>query len=96
MLVKWEHINNEGKRDYNNCFGTPFVLYSSGDGKFHPCGLFFTKDEERYRLGDLTQASFIDIIHSDRYKHVMDDVASIDVQAKYYANCRAHAINAYV
>ena len=53
VIVKWKKILNHGKREYDNCLGAPFLLYSSGDGKIYPCGMWFDKREDEFRLGDL-------------------------------------------
>lgn len=94
VIIKWGHINNEGKRNYKHCLGAPFFLYSSGDGRLYPCGMFFDKYEEEYRLGDLTKQSFIEIVQSERYWEVMDKVAQIDTDT-CYSNCRTHMINEF-
>ncbi len=92
VIIKWQHITNEGKRNYKRCLGAPFFLYSSGDGRLYPCGMFFDKYEEEYRLGDLTKQSFPEILHSERYWEVMKKVAEIDTDT-CYTNCRTHMIN---
>ena len=94
VIIKWQHITNEGKRNYKKCLGAPFFLYSSGDGRLYPCGMFFDKYEEEYRLGDLTKQSFIEIVNSDRYWDVMRKVAEIDVST-CYSNCRTNMINEF-
>ena len=50
VIVKWKKISDKGKRNYNQCLGVPFLLYSSGDGKLYPCGMFFDIQEEEYRM----------------------------------------------
>lgn len=95
VIVKWSHATNEGKRNYCVCYGTPFLLYSSGDGKIYPCGMFFDYKEEEYRMGDLTKQSFIEIIQSDRYWEVVEKVKQIDVFG-CYSNCKTHAINEFL
>ena len=94
VIIKWAHITNEGHRNYKNCIGAPFFLYSSGDGKIYPCGMFFDYKEEEYRLGDLTKQTFEEIIKSDHYWEVMDKVAHIDTDT-CYTNCRTHMINEF-
>lgn len=94
VIVKWGKITNNGKRGYQQCLGAPFLLYSSGDGRLYPCGMFFDREEETYRLGDLTTHSFKQIIESPRYWEVMDRVARLDVR-DCYSNCRTHAINEF-
>lgn len=98
VIIKWIKIENKGKRNYKRCFGAPFLLYSSGEARLYPCGVYFDRDshmEEEYRMGDLTKQSFKDIIKSDRYWQVVEKVTQIDV-SKCYSNCRTHAINEFL
>lgn len=95
VIVKWGKITNQGKRGYDSCLGVPFLLYSSGDGRLYPCGMFFDREEETYRMGDLTTLSFKEILESDRYWEVVERVAALDVH-QCYANCRTHAINEFL
>lgn len=95
VIVKWRKVMNQGERIYERCLGVPFLLYSSGDGKLYPCGMFFDFKEEEYRMGDLTKQSFKEIIQSDRYWEVVDKVAQIDVN-ECYSNCRTHCVNEFV
>jgi len=95
VIVKWGKISNQGVRNYEQCLGVPFLLYSSGDGKLYPCGMFFDQDEETYRMGDLTTQSFKEIIQSERYWKVVDLVSKLNVH-NCYSNCRTHAINDFL
>lgn len=95
VIVKWGMIGNKGKRNYDRCLGVPFVLYSSGDGKLFPCGMFFDYKADEYMMGDLTKQSFREIWESDRYWEVVDKVARLDVH-KCYSNCRTHFVNDYL
>ncbi|WP_130471684.1 radical SAM protein [Candidatus Magnetaquicoccus inordinatus] len=96
VIVKWGKIMNQGRRNYDQCLGVPFLLYVSGDGRVYPCGGFFDKEEEKYRMGDLKESSFIDIIASARYREVIELVKQIDVHSQCYTNCRTHAVNDFV
>lgn len=95
VIVKWEKITNKGKRNYAQCFGVPFLLYSSGDGRLYPCGAFFELNEAEYRMGDLVEQSFKEIIESDRYWEVVEKVKKIDVK-QCYSNCKTHHINEFL
>lgn len=97
VIAKWKKIGDKGKRDYDHCIGAPFLLYSSGDGKIFPCGMFFEeKWWKKFLLGDLIKDSFIDIINSDRYKEVIDRCAKIDCHSFCYSGCRTDAINSFI
>lgn len=96
VIVKWNKVTNEGRRNYDSCLGVPFLLYSSGDGKLYPCGMFFNVHEEEYRMGDLTKQSFTEILESSRYWEVVKKVQEIDVNRECYSNCRTHCINEFL
>lgn len=96
VIAKWQKITNKGKRNYDQCLGVPFLLYSSGDGKLYPCGCFFDIKEKEYRMGDLVKQSFKEIFESDRYWEVVEKVKQIDVHKECYSNCRTHCINEFL
>ncbi len=95
VIIKWKKITNKGYRNYRQCLGVPFLLYSSGEGKIYPCGMFFDYKEKRYCMGDLIKQSFKEIIKGKRYWQVVEEVKKIDVR-KCYSNCRTHAINEFL
>lgn len=95
VIVKWKKIRDT-KQDYNNCLGVPFLLYSSGDGKLFPCGMFFNEEYwEDFLMGDLTKNSFEEIFKSERYWEVVDRVKNMGT-SKCYVGCRTHAVNSYL
>ncbi len=96
VTIKWGKITNCGERQYDQCLGVPFLLYSSGDGKLFPCGMFFSYKADEYCMGDLTKQRFTDIIQSDRYWDVVERIKQIDVHSKCYSNCRTHRINEFL
>lgn len=96
VIIKWRKVTNRGMRAYERCLGVPFLLYSSGDGKLYPCGMFFNHREEEFRMGDLVTQSFREIIESDCYREVVEKVRQIDVRAQCYANCRTDAVNDFL
>lgn len=97
VIIKWDKIMNEGHREYDNCLGAPFLLYSSGDGKIYPCGMWFDSREEEFRMGDLTEMSFKQIFESDQYWEVISrQSCTIDVHKECYSNCRTHKINDFL
>ena len=95
VIVKWRPIEDKGVRSYTTCLGAPFLLYSSGDGRLYPCGMFFEQREEEFRMGDLTRQSFTEILASERYWEVVEKVRRIDVSG-CYANCKTHSINEFL
>jgi len=96
VIAKWKKIENKGNRNYDKCLGVPFLLYSSGDGKLYPCGMFFDYKSEEYLMGDLTTQTFKEIIESERYQEVIEKVKEIDVKNVCYSNCRTHCINEFL
>ena len=96
VIIKWNMIKNKGKRNYDRCLGAPFLLYSSGDGKIYPCGMFFDRYEEEFRLGDLLNQSLKEIIESKRYEEVMLKVSKLNVHTFCYSNCRTHFVNEFL
>lgn len=97
VVVKWNNITKKGKRNYTKCLGPPFMLYSSGDGRIYPCGMFFSHREEEFRLGDITENSFVDIVNSEAYWSKIKRVEeTINVQKICYASCKTNAINEFL
>lgn len=96
VIAKWHKIMEQKQRDYKQCFGVPFLLYSSGDGKLFPCGAFFNeKYWEDFMMGDLTKQSFKDIIKSERYWNVVEKIKNMGVE-KCYVGCRTDSVNSFL
>jgi MoaA/NifB/PqqE/SkfB family radical SAM enzyme len=95
VIVKWKKVMNRGERSYRRCLGAPFLLYSSGDGRLYPCGMFFDRREREFRMGDLVKQSFTDILRSERYWNIVEKVKTLDVR-RCYSNCRTHCINEFL
>ncbi len=96
VIVKWKKISNRGTRSYDQCFGVPFLIYTSGDAKVYPCGMFFDFKKDEYCMGDLAAQSFEEIVQGRRYWDVVEKVKAINVQKDCYANCRTHYINEFL
>lgn len=97
VIVKWKQITNEGKRGYDKCFGAPFLLYTTGDGRVYSCGDFFDKRSEEMLMGNLYEMRFYDIVQSERYWNVLDSVLNkINCKKDCYSNCRTNNINEYL
>ncbi|BCB26937.1 hypothetical protein SKTS_18230 [Sulfurimicrobium lacus] len=103
VQVKWDKIRagtesalyKDGFRKYDVCYGTPFVLQISGNGKVYPCGPFFNKD--RFYIGDLHEQSFFDMVMGDRYWAVHRDVSeSVDVHKDCAIGCRQDYVNKFL
>ncbi len=96
VIVKWNKIMNEGKRRYDSCLCSPFLINSSGDGKVFPCGMFFFDRQDEFCMGDLTKQSFKDIIKSEQYWRVVERLKHFDVHTECYSNCRGHYVCEYL
>jgi MoaA/NifB/PqqE/SkfB family radical SAM enzyme len=103
VQVKWDKINaagetplyKDGYRKYDVCYGTPFLLQISGNGKIYPCGPFFNK--ERFYIGDLHKDSFYDLVMGDHYWDVHRDVSdSVDVHKDCAIGCRQDYVNKFL
>lgn len=103
VQAKWDKIKaagetalyKDGYRKYDVCYGTPFVLQISGNGKVYPCGPFFNK--ERFYIGDIHEQSFYDIVMSDRYWVVHEDISkSVDVHKDCAIGCRQDYVNKFL
>ncbi len=103
VTVKWNKINilgetdvyRKGFRKYDICYGTPFLGQISGNGKVYPCGPFFGK--ERFCMGNINKESYYDIIKSDKYWKVHQDIIDkVDVHYDCTIGCRQDYINKFL
>ena len=103
VQVKWSKLNAAGEtalykggiRKYDICYGTPFLLQISGNGKIYPCGPFFNKD--RFLIGDIHEDSFYDVIMGDCYWKVHEDIVqSVDVHKDCAIGCRQDYVNKFL
>jgi MoaA/NifB/PqqE/SkfB family radical SAM enzyme len=81
VAVKWSRIQDEGKRDYQRCYGPPFILQMSGNGLIAPCGQKFNSKYSKFHIGNITRDRFKDIYQSDRYWEVLNYLASDEFDA---------------
>lgn len=95
IVVKWNRIKNEGKREYTKCYGTPFVLQLSGNGALAPCGPLFNEKYRAFHIGNITKTRFRDLFHSPRYWDVISYLGSDDFnpQDRCTINCLQHLTN---
>lgn len=94
--IKWNKINANGKRSYSRCLGSPFLMQISGSGLVGPCGMVFNDRYKKLHLGSIITERFKDIIHSPRYREVMDYLASDDFDARVMCGtlCLQDRVNA--
>jgi MoaA/NifB/PqqE/SkfB family radical SAM enzyme len=95
VKIKWSKIESEGKRDYERCYGTPFLLQLSGSGLVAPCGCLFNEKYSKYHIGNIVDTSFKEIVYSERYWEVMKELASENFNAKTMCGtlCLQHKVN---
>lgn len=95
VKVKWSKIDQEGKRNYQRCYGAPFLLQMSGSGLVAPCGGLFNEQYKKFHIGNITEQRFKDIWASDKYWEVMNYLASphFNAQNMCASLCLQHNVN---
>lgn len=88
----------EGKRDYDRCYGPPFILQISGNGLVAPCSPMFNEKFKAFHIGNIATTRFKEIWESDRYWEVVRYLASdqFDPRSRCGPNCVAHPTNDYL
>ena len=95
VYIKWKDIEDEGRRSYDTCYGTPFLHHIMSDGKVYPCATFFNNDN--YCFGDLKEKSYKEILYSDRYKTIVAKIRDeVDVHKECGKHCRQNSINTFL
>ena len=98
VYIKWTKIKAEGKRSYQRCYGTPFLMQLSGSGLVAPCGMLFNTKYSKYHIGNIVETRFKEIVYSDRYWEVINELASprFDAQKMCGSLCLQHKVNEYL
>jgi len=92
IKIKWKAIEDSqnialaNKWDFDRCIDLPFLFQVSGNGKCYPCGYLF--NNEKYCYGDLITDSLYDIIQSDRYWNIIDEISKIPMKKLCLGQCR--------
>ena len=76
VIVKWSKIKDKGLPSYKRFYGPQFLLQISGSGLVAPSGMFFNARYSKFHIGNFVDERFIDIFKSDRYKKIMNYLAS--------------------
>ncbi|MAE18185.1 hypothetical protein CMK12_04475 [Candidatus Poribacteria bacterium] len=92
VIVRWNKLGNKGNKEYSSCHGTRFIIAISGDGTVFPCGHWFAIERERFQMGNVYEIPFSEIVRSDRYWEVQEDIHTVDLRY-CETNCRQHAVN---
>lgn len=82
IIAKWSKLKDEGVSSYNRLYGPQFLLQISGSGLVAPSGQFFNARYSKLHMGNFTEERFIDIFKSERYKRIMDYIASQSFDAQ--------------
>jgi MoaA/NifB/PqqE/SkfB family radical SAM enzyme len=82
VIVKWEKIKDKGIPSYSRFYGPQFLLQISGSGLIAPSGMFFNARYSKFHMGNLTEERFIDVFRSERYRRIMQYLASPYFDAK--------------
>ena len=82
VIVKWSKIKDKGIPSYNRFYGPQFLLQISGSGLVAPSGMFFNARYSKLHMGNFVDERFIDIFKSDRYKKIMNYLASPNFDAQ--------------
>ncbi len=95
VKVKWSKIEQKGTRNYQRCYGAPFILQLSGSGLVAPCGGLFNEQYKKFHIGNITQSRFKDIWASEKYWEVMNYLASpqFNAQKMCASLCLQHNVN---
>lgn len=98
VKVKWSKILSGGKRNYSRCYGPAFIMQFSGSGLVAPCGMFFNNRYKKYHIGNIVDTPFKEIWKSDRYKEVLELIASENFDAKTMCGtlCLQHKVNEFL
>jgi len=98
VVVKWNRLKDEGKRNYSKCFGPPFICQLSGNGLLAPCGFLFSEKFKKFHIGSILETRFRDLYQSERYWEVMSYLASdqFDPRERCGPNCLQTLTNEYL
>ena len=98
VTAKWSKIMSDGKRNYTQCYGPPFLIQLSGSGLVAPCGMFFNDKYSRYHIGNIVDTPFKELVRSERYWEVMNQLASPGFNAHTMCGCLClqHKINEFL
>lgn len=84
----------ERKRQYNRCYGLPFIICFSERGEVYTC--FFYQHDTNTSLGNINTKSFMELWKSEGKRKAIDYIDNNIDKDKCQANCRHHQINNYL
>lgn len=87
-----DHKNVSGRRNYNKCYGLPFIVYVREDGEVYNC--FSYQHDKNTSLGNIFKKTFRQVWLSQ--KKIAEYINSKIDKDKCQPNCRHHQINQYL
>ncbi|MBU1367055.1 MAG: radical SAM protein [Candidatus Omnitrophica bacterium] len=99
VKAKWSKILSGGKRKYSRCYGPAFIMQFSGSGLIAPCGMLFNERfKKKFHIGNIADKSFKEIWRSDRYREVLNYIASDKFNPKTDCGslCLQHKVNEFL
>jgi len=94
VIVRWNAFDDEHKKEYNKCFGLPYIWQVDGDGGVYACGSFL--QEDKYCYGNINEQSFRDIVKSQHTCSVMKYAENMPDFKYCDTHCRPHTINKFL
>lgn len=82
------------KKQYDNCYGLPFMTHIDARGNIWPCVNFIGNEEFLY--GNIYQESFEEIWKGNKRKQVINKFAQLDINEVCRESCRLESINEYL
>ena len=98
VVVKWSKIKTGRERNYQRCYGAPFMLQLSGSGLVAPCGALFNERYKKFHIGNICETRFYDLWQSDHYWEVMNYLSGprFNAQKMCGSLCLQHKVNEFM
>lgn len=98
ISAKWDKIQSEGKRRYDRCMGSAFIMQVSGSGLVANCGFHFNERFRKFHMGSIVTERFKDIWASDRYDEILKYLASdqFDPRDRCGSLCLQDSVNKFL
>lgn len=82
------------KREYNTCYGLPFMVYLDVEGDLYPCIAFM--GDKNYSYGNINNEDFIKIWEGEVRKSIIEKFTDKDLDSQCREICRLDEINRYL
>lgn len=94
VIIRWNAFADKQKKEYKECLGLPFIWQIDGDGGVYACVSFL--EDGKYSYGNINDASFKDIVKSDKTRKLMEWFRSMPEKEYCETYCRCHTINKFL